>query len=265
MRNQFFSRLWQYAPLSWAIIRTPECTLLSKQRYISPVLEIGCGDGFVTQLIFNNQKKSVDVGIDLDAQELRRATKTGMYRVLKCTDIRKNSFKSNSFNTIFANGVLEHIPNLDRAISEIARLLKKNGKLFTTSPTPTYTQLLFYYRLFNFLGFRWLAEWYGKKINYIFAHHNLLVKSEWIQLLKKYKLHITHSSEYNNPPSTALHDLMLPLAVLTKSIKKRTDEMVLFPNIRWIFIKPFAPIIEKMINHHSTMYASILLIAKKSE
>src|SRR3989344_452037 len=173
-RSTFLIRLWTYAPFSWAVIRTRECELLSQQNFTRPILEVGCGDGLVSSVVFNFQRKSIDMGIDLNLEELRRAKKTGIYGQLQVADITKCKFKSKSFNTIFANGVLEHIPDLNAAISEISRLLKPGGILITTSPTDNYTRLLFYYRLFRSMGLKNMAAEYGRLINRAFAHIHLL-------------------------------------------------------------------------------------------
>ena len=138
---QYLTKLWSHAPFSWAIIRANELLLLEKETFKPPILEVGCGDGIVSSLLFKNKKGIIDIGIDLDRSELKRAEKTKIYKKLIQADITNTEFASNSFNTIFTNGVLEHIPDLESALNEISRLLKKDGKLITTSPnTPGLTK-----------------------------------------------------------------------------------------------------------------------------
>ena len=230
-------------------------------------MEIGCGDGLVSSIFFRGKKNAVDVGIDLDIDELRRAEKTGIYKKLRRIDITKNAFETNTFNTIFANGVLEHIPDLELAIKQISRILKPGGELITTSPTANYTRLLFYYRVLSNLNLYGLAQKYGNFINKTFAHRHLLTHEEWQLLLKRHHLIIKKYYFYNNSFITAIHDISLPLALGTKLTKRRTDRMVLFPDWRARIIKKFSPIITQVLNSNANntyeKNASILIIAQK--
>lgn len=259
------SRLWQNAPLSWAIIRASEIQLLSQQTFLHPILEVGCGDGLVSQLIFKNKQGIIDVGIDLNQEELRRAQKTGVYKKLLQTNICNTSFPNSSFNTIFANGVLEHISNLSSAIQEISRILKPGGKLITTSPLPTYTTLLLYYRFFSYLGLKSPARSYGAWINRIFVHHHLLSLKQWQQLFYSNGLLLKSHVYYNNSATIALHDIFLPLALGTKTLKLHTDQMVLFPHVRRFWIPLLTPLLQTFIKQPAlpTRCGSILLIAEK--
>lgn len=49
-------------------------------------------------------------------------------------DIKNLSLENDSFDTIFCSQVLEHVPEPSRAISELKRILKKNGYLILTTP-----------------------------------------------------------------------------------------------------------------------------------
>jgi len=48
-------------------------------------------------------------------------------------DIQNIPFESQSFNTIIANHMLYHIPDLDKALSEVRRVLKTGGKFYTAT------------------------------------------------------------------------------------------------------------------------------------
>lgn len=266
MIEYFLKKLWLKAPLSWAIIRAPECELLSKQEFKHPIMEIGCGDGLVTQIIFKNKKMSVDLGIDLFPLELKRAEKTRLYKKVAHIDVTNSSLKTHSFSTIFANGVMEHIPDLDRALSEITRILKKGGYFISTSPMDSYTGHLAYYRLFTFLGLKPLATLYGNWINKTFAHYHLYGSKVWRQKLKKAGLKLETYSFYNPPSTILIHDLFFPFAVGMKSLKDNTDKMVLFEPLRKIVLLPLAAFFsnfQKISDKNENQFSSILLVAKK--
>lgn len=266
-KSDFLSQLWAVAPLSWTIIRVQECQLLSKVDFTPPIFEVGCGDGLVSELVFGGRANAIDVGIDIDNEELRRAQKTGIYKKLIQADITAAPFLDNSFNTIFANGVFEHIPELQKALVEIARILKKNGLLITTSPTDNYGKLLFYYRLFSSIKLPFLANLYKRLINRTFRHYHLYDQKKWQQLLSRAGLNLVDFTYYNSPAVIALHDLTLPLAAPSKQLKRYTNQMVPFPSLRRILIPLILPFIRRLVMFPTdTSYknnASILLIAKK--
>lgn len=262
----FLEKFWSQAPLSWAIIRASECNLLSKQAFYSPILEVGCGDGLVTKTLFEGKKGYIDVGIDLDSNELRRAKNTGMYKKLLKKDICHSTFTSESFNTVYANGVLEHIPDLHRALTEISRLLKKNGRLITTSPIVTYTNLLLYQRLFARLHLPKLAEAYGNFINNKFVHRHLLSVKSWKKLFDQVGLELISFENCNNSRTTAVHDLFLPFSLGSKALKDISDDLALMPSIRKLLQKPLIPsllTLTKEENNNENINSTVLLIAKK--
>ncbi len=264
MKQSFFSQLWHRGPLSWAIIRNEECKLLSKRILNPPILEIGCGDGFVTQLAFGKRLK-IDVGIDLDPKEISRAQKTNIYKRLEQVDILHNHYPNSSFNTVFANSVLEHIKDLDTTLSEIYRLLKKGGQFINASPITTYTELLFYYRVFSFLKLGYLAKLYGKLINDVFFHRHLLTPQEWRKKLEKVGFRVEILTTYLSPHAIALHDFFLPPAIYTRVLKKYTGKMVFLESFRNHFFPSLAPSIEKYLNRKSKTQkrANIFFVVSK--
>ena len=61
------------------------------------------------------------------------------------SDILKIPAKNSSFNNIMCTEVLEHIPYPDRAIKEISRIIKKNGRLILTAPFASQTHFSPYF------------------------------------------------------------------------------------------------------------------------
>ncbi len=261
-----FAHLLRDAPLSWAIVRTKECELVRSEKFVKPILEIGCGDGMLAREIFPRCKNAIDLGIDVDPDELARAVKTGIYRNVRILDITRCDLKSETFATVFANGVLEHIPNLDKALAEISRVLQAGGKLITTSPTDNYPRLLFYYRICIWLHLKPLAIWYGQKINRIFSHLHLYNHALWQQKLAAHGLRMTKYYYYNNELVILLHDIFLPFSLLTKTLKKVTNQMVLLPEIRKLLLSPLARYLTPSVLKSTGLYennGSLLMIATK--
>lgn len=126
--SPFFDRLLDEYPnaVSIAVCRVPELELLSRVPLIAPVLDHCCGDGRVAALAFPGRR--IDAGIDINRTALAQAMKRGNYARLEWADAsRRLPFDNASFATVFDNSALEHIPDIDSAVSEIARVLRPGG------------------------------------------------------------------------------------------------------------------------------------------
>ncbi|MEA2434630.1 MAG: hypothetical protein QOG54_2087 [Actinomycetota bacterium] len=108
------------------------------------VLDLGCGEGRHTYEAL--RRGAHVVGVDLDARVLPdvRAMCVGMAiegeadprqtAAFARGDATKLPFKSGSFDRIIVSEVLEHIPSDERAMQEIARILKPGGLAAVSVP-----------------------------------------------------------------------------------------------------------------------------------
>lgn len=101
------------------------------------VLDIGCGDGFFLYLISSLPIKLTLVGFDNDKRTLTIARKNLANTRLRLVygDVAAMPFAENSCNQAIMTEVLEHVKNERKALSEVYRILKPNGKLVLTVPS----------------------------------------------------------------------------------------------------------------------------------
>ena len=99
-------------PAAHARLRAIELRKLLRYPLATPVLDIGCGDGTFTRLLFGS---AVEAGLDLQAGEIGRARAAGSHRHLLIGSATHLPFADGSFRSVFSNCVLEHIDGLDRA------------------------------------------------------------------------------------------------------------------------------------------------------
>lgn len=151
-----------------------------------PILDLGCGDGFVAKLAFNHQ---LDIGIDIDRNALLIASKNEAYNGLSQVDSRYLPFKNNTFRTVYSNCAMEHMNDLDVVISEISRVLKSGGMLITLVPSDN---------LLNPVGF--LGKIFGKrfwnKYNKLHNHVNLFSEEQWRSKLNYHGISIKNIQQY---------------------------------------------------------------------
>lgn len=89
-------------------------------------VDLGCGDGEVTIKLAKKIGIKKIYGVDIKQEKIRRAKERGI--IVKKFDLNKKfEFKDNVFDIVHANQVLEHLPDSDNFLSEVYRILKRNG------------------------------------------------------------------------------------------------------------------------------------------
>lgn len=195
---------------SLGLWRAAEVAVLREQVYDPPVLDLGCGDGFVTGMVLRH----VSVGIDPDPSALDRARRRGLYERVEPVAVEDSGLPPGSVRTIVSNSVLEHVPHLDEALEAAARLLCPGGRLVFTAPTEAFS--------------RWLAlpgEGYASRRNRHFAHINLLSLEEWSRRLDWVGLAVEQVRPYLKADLVNLWD-WLELAQLPRFGRKRLFGLV---------------------------------------
>lgn len=97
-------------------------------------LDLGCGDGRLMQVILENIGYREIDGIDLDVSETDLAKKIGCYKQVYATPADDIPFENETFDFVFSNSVLEHIDRIDNVLSEVVRVLRKDGQFVFTVP-----------------------------------------------------------------------------------------------------------------------------------
>ena len=96
------------------------------------VLEVGLGLGADSEQII--RRGAIWSGIDLTPESVKRVgtrfqVRNLPYERLEVGSVCKLPFADNSFDIVFSYGVLHHIPEINQAQAEIARVLKPSGQL----------------------------------------------------------------------------------------------------------------------------------------
>ncbi len=97
------------------------------------VLEVGAGWGELAARIANDGVRRV-VPTDLSPRMASLARGRGLAPVL--ADVQALPFPDAAFDAVVANAMLYHVPDLDRGLDEIARVLAPDGRLVATTFAP---------------------------------------------------------------------------------------------------------------------------------
>lgn len=104
----------------------------------SLILECGCGPGW----LWRHNLKAIPPGCHITLTDLSRGMLTEAEAALKdssysfrfdTADIQKLPFANDSFDVVVANHMLYHVPDLNRALAEVRRVLKDNGRFFAAT------------------------------------------------------------------------------------------------------------------------------------
>ncbi|MDE7095477.1 MAG: class I SAM-dependent methyltransferase [Anaeroplasmataceae bacterium] len=98
------------------------------------ILELGCGTGDMWKnniSLINRCSKLVLTDISEGMIKTARNTIGNVHNVIyQVVDIQDIPFASNSFDMVIANMMLYHVPNLNKALSEVKRVLKEGGSFY---------------------------------------------------------------------------------------------------------------------------------------
>lgn len=139
------------------------------------ILDIGCGNGFVTKQIANAFPKAKIIAIDIEKDKIEYAKKYNKAGNVKYArgNLFRLPFKKNSFDLVICNEVLEHLEDYKKAIQVLTGL---SSKYFLVSVP---NEPLF--RLATFMRGRHLRRWGNMP-----GHVNNWSKRQFANLLKPY-------------------------------------------------------------------------------
>jgi SAM-dependent methyltransferase len=99
--------------------------LCSKLLPLGRVLDLGCGVGHSYKLLEPRES----VGVDLDAEAL-----AGQDRETHVADMRELPFGPDSFASVLSVQSIEHVPDADRVLGEVARVVEPGGAAVFVTP-----------------------------------------------------------------------------------------------------------------------------------
>ena len=153
-------------------------------------LDLGCGDGLLTRIILESAGRHDVVGVDPDPAEVSQAARLAIYTSLHAARGDSVPEPDGSFDWILSNSVLEHIPQLDPVLEEVARLLRPRGRFVFTVPGPHFHDCL-RGPLTGGSRARYLGD-----LDRRLAHCRYWGPDEWEAALTPHGLHVLSASEY---------------------------------------------------------------------
>lgn len=92
----------------------------------STLLDAGCGEGFVTDILQTELPNAKFTGFDVLEDSVRLAALRNPRGTFAVGDIYNIEFPDNSFDVVYCFEVLEHLHQPDKALAEMARVSKSH-------------------------------------------------------------------------------------------------------------------------------------------
>ncbi|MCP8307162.1 MAG: class I SAM-dependent methyltransferase [archaeon] len=229
-------------------------------------MDLGCGDGIFGKLTYGY----IDVGVDLDTHEVQRAKSVQGYEDLIVADARCMPFRSETFNVIIGNSVMEHIPNFKKVLKEAGRVMTSEGRIILTVPTSKFNTNSILSTVFRRVGAINSKRMYEAKRNDYFKHINLFEPYTLKKILEYVGFQLTcrhyaprrflYAFDLLHPFNYHLLRRFLHTNLLTTSIKIILSligkERLI--RIMSVLLTPF------IFNSHDAEGSNLFIIAKKS-
>lgn len=189
-------------PYFRGLLRAVEGRFYENIELPSPTLDLGCGDGHFASIVFD---RPLDVGLDPWRAPLREAGMRGGYvRVVEASGA-SIPYEQGHFASAVSNSVLEHIPDLDPVLTDLARVLKPGAVFIFCVPNHNFLGALSVSNFFDRIGLKFLADAYRSFFNTIARHHHCDDPETWRKRLEKAGFELVDWWHYFSPK--ALHVL----------------------------------------------------------
>lgn len=121
------------------------------QKVVKPVegawLDVGCHSGTFTEKILAKIGSKKLYGIDVSPSAIKKISKRFPFGKFEVANAHHLPYKDNTFEAVFCLEMLEHVDDPVQVLSEVKRVLKKNGYVVALVPTDNF--------LFRLVWFIW--------------------------------------------------------------------------------------------------------------
>lgn len=256
--------LWRQVrevPAFRALLRAVEARFYAGLPLPRPVLDVGCGDGHFASVAFD---EPLEAGFDPWWGSLAEARGREAYCVLAQAEGARMPYADSTFATVVSNSVLEHIPQVEPVLAEVARVLQPGGWFYFCVPGPHFLPFLSVGRALDRMGLRTWGEVYRRLFNRISRHHHCDGAEVWARRLEAAGLRCVRWWPYFSRRALAAlewgHYLGLPSLVC----KRLTGRWVLWPSRAnlWLTGRVLQPLYEESLAGNSDG-AYLFFVAQK--
>lgn len=139
-RMQIYS--YSINEIDWPTWLFEQYTIAPKQK----ILEVGCGNGIIWKKNAAQLPQEVEIILTDQSEGMIETARKNLaafpqfrFQVMQIEDLH---FEDNTFDLVIANHMLYHVPDLERALHEVRRVLKPQGKFVAATNSRNHQQEL---------------------------------------------------------------------------------------------------------------------------
>lgn len=163
-------------PYFRGLLRAVEARFYENIELPSPTLDLGCGDGHFATLAFD---RKLEVGIDPWREPLKEAERRGGYQKVLEASGSSIPYPDAYFSSAVSNSVLEHIPDLEPVLTELARVMQPGAPFIFCVPNHNFVNTLSVGKFFDGIRFKSAGDLYRRFFNRISRHHHCDDPETW--------------------------------------------------------------------------------------
>ena len=242
-QQRLLNRMLGHTPAFSAMVRSVEAAILQRSApFPIPVLDIGCERGDFSRYILRDS-----ISLDVRFAPLRAAQRVLSGATVLQADCCTLPLSDCSMKTIVCNSALEHVPDLNAALSELKRVLHQDGQFHLTVPTDAFAKLLGGAQLLDACGLAGLSASYQRWFNRLSKHYHFYSADRWQELLELAGFAITERKPYLNARSHRYFDLLHVLGLPRLASRAVSDRWVLSQSLSLNCL--YQPLLAKLTAH----------------
>ena len=184
--NQWYKEKGKAAAYYNEFLRYAEMLLGELGAQEGMFLDVCCGDGSLPAVAMKIEKLRV-FGTDLSGVAVKKARKVTGQPCFSVSNAELMPYPDNAFDWVTCLGSLEHLPHPERGASEIARVMKPDGRALIFVPNIYFLGHIF----FAVKDGRYPSEG-GQEFSEMFS-----TRQGWTDLLEKAGLKVQRTVKYN--------------------------------------------------------------------